>query len=1005
MVAVQEDHLGTDDVLAPERKVPSHERPLWRSWQEVPKDAHFVASFGPWFLEIFSGAAHLTQAVQALQIPCLPPIDVVICDMVPVAFDVIDEAQWSFIMQLVMLGAIFFVHCGTPCNTFSAARKDDGGPPPLRSASFPLGLEDLSWDNETLVWLGNLFAARSKEVCLGVSLMGGDFSIENPLFSLLWDVPFIMDLKQQARAFDVDFDQCAFGAPSRKPTRLLTSSQHFQRICKQCPGDHQHVQLKGRVWSEQFQRWVYRTKLAQVYPKILCDEMAHVINKVFGDPVAHLQPSFQLCVPSQGRKRPLGQEVRWDGHRQERSALSAVASGYQLKRGALKPLLTIECQPGEAIQWILGIPHPFSVDTPLGADLVNNVREVARSPAAVVARRKALLVQWGQVAQASLQETDSLLWKIQDAHLRRLLRGVPDEQPAQLGATCNVVLYARMLDAVGSVDQALPSDLVMGLPIVGPIEKSCRWPPYEKPQQIVPLDQLGLRAWDLRKKIVNRVRGVPCSENLQKIWDSTMEDVEECSCLGPFMCESEVTEQLGREDWIPTQRFEVVQKNKVRGCDSATTNLINPATEIVEKLQLPSTDSNVAALRKLRSEAPWCSLAGWVLDERKAYRQVAVRPEHRRFSVICLKDPKSGRPAFFIMIGHSFGLVSAVYNYNRRSAAINEFLVSLFGLVAFSFYDDKYGFEPTETVQSAHEVAQAVHFWLGARFDQKKLQLSRQPVILGVTYDLEDMVLLIKEERKKEIIEEIDSILSAGLLDPGLAGKLKGKLMFGASQLWGKVGRAFLRVISERQYARHACEEGFTLDDQLIVSLRHWRELVRSGPPRPIELRRDRSSDVVIFTDGFTPDPRTTDKSPDRVGAVIFDRRLISPLQFSEVIPKSVQKEWIDRKTQIVPVEMIAPILSLTTFRDRLRNVDLILLIDSEAVEAALVKGYSSKVDLCKLVSLFWDLIFELRARVFIDRIATDANPADWPSRNNLVKGEDAGWMTVKAVWPESLRQ
>ena len=85
--------------------------------------------------------------------------------------------------------------------------------------------------------------------------------------------------------------------------------------------------------------------------------------------------------------------------------------------------------------------------------------------------------------------------------------------------------------------------------------------------------------------------------------------------------------------------------------------------------------------------------------------------------------------------------------------------------------------------------------------------------------------------------------------------------------------------------------------------------------------------------------------------------------------------------------------------------MDLILLIDSEAVEAALVKGYSSKVDLCKLVSLFWDLIFELRARVFIDRIATDANPADWPSRNNLVKGEDAGWMTVKAVWPESLRQ
>ena len=51
-------------------------------------------------------------------------------------------------------------------------------------------------------------------------------------------------------------------------------------------------------------------------------------------------------------------------------------------------------------------------------------------------------------------------------------------------------------------------------------------------------------------------------------------------------------------------RFEVVQKNKVRGCDSATTNMINQVTKITEKLQLPSTDTNVAALRMLKSIKP-----------------------------------------------------------------------------------------------------------------------------------------------------------------------------------------------------------------------------------------------------------------------------------------------------------------------------------------------------------------------------------------------------------------
>ena len=40
--------------------------------------------------------------------------------------------------------------------------------------------------------------------------------------------------------------------------------------------------------------------------------------------------------------------------------------------------------------------------------------------------------------------------------------------------------------------------------------------------------------------------------------------------------------------------------------------------------------------------------------------------------------------------------------------------------------------------------------------------------------------------------------------------------MFGASQLWGKVGRAFLRSISERQYAR------FPLTDQFVLDRPPW---------------------------------------------------------------------------------------------------------------------------------------------------------------------------------------
>ena len=188
--------------------------------------------------------------------------------------------------------------------------------------------------------------------------------------------------------------------------------------------------------------------------------------------------------------------------------------------------------------------------------------------------------------------------------------------------------------------------------------------------------------------------------------------------------------------FLPTQRFEVVQKNKVRGFDSATTHMINQVTVIAEKLQLPSTDSNVAALRALKSAAPLAKLA-------EAYRQVAIRPEHRNF--FCLKDPETATPAFFVMIGHSFGLVSAVYSYNRRSAAINEIMD---------------GFEVSETVRSARLVAECVHTWLGAKFDQKKLQLSTSPTILGVTYSLDEMLLEILNlvGRKSSLMRLIASV-------------------------------------------------------------------------------------------------------------------------------------------------------------------------------------------------------------------------------------------------------
>ena len=220
-------------------------------------------------------------------------------------------------------------------------------------------------------------------------------------------------------------------------------------------------------------------------------------------------------------------------------------------------------------------------------------------------------------------------------------------------------------------------------------------------------------------------------------------------------------------------------------------------------------------------------------------------------------------------------------------------------------------------------------------------------------------------------------ILEHEELSPGQAGKLRGKLMFGASQLWGKVGRAFLRALSDRQYSRRTMDTSLT--PALIYSLYKWRTLVMHGPPRPIPGSGSRKSDIVIFTDGSAPSSSPKDPATEMIGGVMFTRE-DSPKQFSSDVPKLIVQRWFPRKTQICMIELLAAVVAVQTFREEIRGKLVLLFIDSEPVEAALIKGYSAKEDVCELVGLFWELVLELRCSVYIDRVPTDSNLADNPS-------------------------
>ena len=74
--------------------------------------------------------------------------------------------------------------------------------------------------------------------------------------------------------------------------------------------------------------------------------------------------------------------------------------------------------------------------------------------------------------------------------------------------------------------------------------------------------ELSDRAWEFLSKVVCNVKKCEATENTEKICAATMEAKV---TAGPMFSRDEVSVFVGTDQWIPTQRFEVVRNNKVRG--------------------------------------------------------------------------------------------------------------------------------------------------------------------------------------------------------------------------------------------------------------------------------------------------------------------------------------------------------------------------------------------------------------------------------------------------------
>ena len=310
------------------------------------------------------------------------------------------------------LKVVDFVHFGTPCSSFSQARQDDGGPPPIRSEEHIRGLPGLSAADQAKVELGNALAEITLALISKLTLQQL-WSIENPAHSYLWKLPAMMDLANTQGVLRVEFHMCQYGHRSRKLTAVLTNCGALAGLHRLCSGSWQrcnctgqsHQALKGQVWDPASGRKQWQTKLAQVYPEKLCDLWAQLAMEQRASDVGlpGLASSFMLVTPPGERNRPvglpskLGKQTEW--------AANAVLAGHQTKKGRVQPLLEVELEPGQATWVAMAVTHPFTRPIKLEPEEERLFGQMEGDLPGLKAQRERALVHWQARAEALRKAT------------------------------------------------------------------------------------------------------------------------------------------------------------------------------------------------------------------------------------------------------------------------------------------------------------------------------------------------------------------------------------------------------------------------------------------------------------------------------------------------------------------------------------------------------------------------------------------------------------------------
>ena len=195
--------------------------------------------------------------------------------------DVTKPAVKNIIKRDLRLGRIIGLFLGPPCQTFSISQNRTRG---IRSVSEPWGKSNLSAFDAERVRRGNILFKSALELAREAHRCKVPWMLEHPSSAYSWHTDQIDRLSREPNVKLTKIDQCMYGAPWRKRTKLiygniddLDDGRLQNMLCKgrkKCAKTGRpHQRLEGTNC-----RGVSWTSIASAYPSNLGKAMAFAVT-------------------------------------------------------------------------------------------------------------------------------------------------------------------------------------------------------------------------------------------------------------------------------------------------------------------------------------------------------------------------------------------------------------------------------------------------------------------------------------------------------------------------------------------------------------------------------------------------------------------------------------------------------------------------------------------------------------------------------------------------------